>query len=149
MAESAHDSFFARALVLDDGRTALVMVVVDSLSASPEVLDEAKRIASKKTGLRTDRMLICSTHTHSGPPSNTKAGPAPAVAYRKVLVDGLAVNVGVKVRRVAERKCGTVIRLKPADVALPPLDVSSRFQPSVSHQHAVGATLAHGHKQSA
>jgi len=93
MAESAHDSFFARALVLDDGRTALVMVVVDSLGVSPEVLDEAKKIASKKTGLRTDRMLICSTHTHSGPPSNTKAGPAPAVAYRKVLVGGLAESI--------------------------------------------------------
>ena len=69
------------------------MVVVDSLGASPEVLDEAKKIASKKTGLRTDRMLICSTHTHSGPPSNTKAGPAPAVAYRKVLVGGLAESI--------------------------------------------------------
>jgi len=38
-------------------------------------------------------MLICSTHTHSGPPSNTKEGPAPAVAYRKVLVDGLAESI--------------------------------------------------------
>jgi hypothetical protein len=35
-------------------------------------------------------MLICSTHTHSGPSSNTKDGPAPAVAYRKRLVDGIA-----------------------------------------------------------
>ena len=26
-----------------------------------------------------------------------------------------AVNVGEEVRRVAERKCGTVIRLKPAE----------------------------------
>jgi len=93
MAESAHDPFFARALVLDDGSTTLAMVVVDSLGASPEVLDEAKAIASAKTGLGTDRMLICSTHTHSGPPSNTKEGPAPAVAYRKRLVAGLAESI--------------------------------------------------------
>jgi neutral ceramidase len=90
MAESAHDPLFARALVLDDGTTTLAMVVVDNLGVSPEVLDEAKQIASKQTGMRTDRMLICSTHTHSAPSSNSKAGSAPAVAYRKLLVEGLA-----------------------------------------------------------
>lgn len=93
LAQSAHDPFFARALVLSDGTTTFAMVVVDSLGASPEVLDEAKEIASKKTGLSTDRMLICSTHTHSGPPSNTKEGSPPAVAYRKVLVNGLAESI--------------------------------------------------------
>ncbi len=93
MAESAHDPLYARALVFDDGTTTLAMVVVDSLGASPEVLDEVKDIASKKTGIPTNRMLICSTHTHSGPPSNTKEGPAPAVAYRKVLLDGLAESI--------------------------------------------------------
>ena len=92
-ATKVHDPFFARALVLDDGTTTLAMVVVDSLGASPEVLDEAKEIAFQKTGLPTERMLICSTHTHSGPPSNKKEGPAPAIAYRKVLVKGLAESV--------------------------------------------------------
>src|SRR6478672_2008918 len=81
MAESAHDPLHARALLLADGTTTLAMVVVDNLGAAPEVLDEAKEIASKRTGIPTDKMLICSTHTHSGPPSNTKEGSAPAVAY--------------------------------------------------------------------
>jgi len=91
MATSVHDPFFARALVLHDGTTTLVMVVVDSLGASPEVLEEAKQIAARKTGIPTNRMLICSTHTHSGPPSNAKNGPAGA--YRKVLVKGLAESI--------------------------------------------------------
>jgi hypothetical protein len=93
LANSAHDPLYARALVLDDGTTMLAMVVVDSLGAGPEVLDEAKAIASKQTGMATDKMLICSTHTHSGPPLNTTDGPAPAVAYRKVLVEGLAESM--------------------------------------------------------
>src|SRR5476651_2494569 len=50
MAESAHDPLHARALVLDDGSTIIVMAVVDNLGAGPEVLDEAKEIASKSTG---------------------------------------------------------------------------------------------------
>lgn len=93
MAESAHDPFHARAVVFDDGTTTLAMVVVDSLGASPEVLDEAKEMAAKQTGIAIDKMLICSTHTYSGPPSNTKEGSAPAVAYRKVLVAGLAESI--------------------------------------------------------
>ena len=92
-AQSAHDPFFARAMVLSDGTTTLAMVVVDSLGVSPEVLQEAKEIASKATGLSTDRMLICSTHTHSGPPSNTTEGSGPAAAYRNVLVNGLAESI--------------------------------------------------------
>lgn len=93
MAESAHDPLFARALVLDDGQTALAMVVVDNLGASPEVLEEAKEIASQKTGIPAERMLICSTHTHTAPSSNAKSGPAPAMAYRQVFVDGLAASI--------------------------------------------------------
>ena len=93
MAESAHDSLHARALVLDDGKTSLVLVVVDSLGAAPEMLSEAKELASQKTGIPTDRMLISSTHTHSGPPSNTTEGSGPAVAYRKLLLEGIAQSI--------------------------------------------------------
>jgi len=93
-ATSAHDPFHARALVLDDGKTALALVVLDSLGAGPEVLDEAKAIASAKTGIPAEHMLICSTHTHSGPPSNARENsPAPVVAYRKQLVAGLADSI--------------------------------------------------------
>jgi neutral ceramidase len=93
LADSAHDPLHARALVLDDGDTTLALVVLDNLGAPPEVLDEAKRIASEKTGIPRERMLICSTHTHSAPSANVTTGPAPAVAYRKRLVDGLAESI--------------------------------------------------------
>jgi len=92
-AESAHDPFFARALVFSNGETTMAMVVVDTLGASPEVLDEAKAIAAEATGIPMDHMLICSTHTHSGPRSNVKEGPAPEVAYRGLLIRGLADSI--------------------------------------------------------
>ena len=93
MTTSAHDPLHARALVLDDGETTLAMVVVDSLGVSPETIDEAKAIASRETGIPVDRMFLCSTHTHSAPSSNVQDGPAPAVAYRKQLVQGIAASV--------------------------------------------------------
>ncbi|MEI6231829.1 MAG: neutral/alkaline non-lysosomal ceramidase N-terminal domain-containing protein [Planctomycetota bacterium] len=89
MAESVHDPLFARAMVLSDGKTTLAMVLVDNLGAGPDVLDEAKASASKSTGIPADKILVSSTHTHSGPPLTAK-GAAPAIAYRKVFVDGVA-----------------------------------------------------------
>lgn len=91
MAESAHDPLHARALVLDDGTTKLAMVVVDTLGAGPDVLDEAKAIAGAKTGMAADKMLISSTHTHTGPPLNTRSEPA--AAYRKLFVEGVAESI--------------------------------------------------------
>ncbi|QOV91975.1 neutral/alkaline non-lysosomal ceramidase N-terminal domain-containing protein [Humisphaera borealis] len=92
MAEKAHDPLHARAMVLDDGKTTIAMVVVDNLGASPEVLDEAKAIASKQTGIPTSQMLVSSTHTHSAPSSNSTSSPQ-SIAYRKVIVDGIADSI--------------------------------------------------------
>lgn len=83
MAESVHDPFHARAICLDDGKFQLAMVVVDSLGVAPEVIEEAKSLASDKTGLAIERMLVCSTHTHSGPSSNE-------TSYRTLLANGIA-----------------------------------------------------------
>ncbi len=91
MAERAHDPLHVRALVLDDGRTTLAMVVVDNLGTGPDVLDEAKAIAAAKTGMTADRMLVSSTHTHSGPPLNTSSPLA--AAYRKRFVEGVAASI--------------------------------------------------------
>ncbi len=90
LATNAHDPLHARALVLDDGATTLALVVVDNLGVSPEVLEEAKELAAQRTKIPTERMLVASTHTHSAPSSNAKTGSAPAVAYRQVILNGIA-----------------------------------------------------------
>jgi neutral ceramidase len=93
-ASGAHDPLHSRALVLDDGKTTLAMVVVDNLGAGPDVLDEAKAIAAARTGMAADKMLISSTHTHSGASAGAREGsPAAAVAYRKVFVEGVAESI--------------------------------------------------------
>ncbi len=81
-AESAHDPLHARALVLDDGTTALAMVVVDNIGLSPALIVEAKQLASQKTGNSVERILISSTHTHSAPSSGgaRRAVPRPPTA---------------------------------------------------------------------
>lgn len=89
-AKSAHDPFHARALVLASGETTVAMVVVDNLGIPREVLDEAKALAAERSGIPVERMLVSSTHTHSGPPANVKEGAEAEVAYRPLLVKGIA-----------------------------------------------------------
>jgi neutral ceramidase len=60
------DDLHARCLVLDDGRTKLAIVVVDSCMIMRREFDEAKRMATEATGIPTDKILISATHTHTG-----------------------------------------------------------------------------------
>jgi len=93
MVERVHDPLYARAVVLDDGDTTLALVVVDNIGVPQDVSDEAKGIASKETGIAVEKMLVASTHTHTAPHSNIKQGSAPAVAYRKLVVGGIAKSI--------------------------------------------------------
>lgn len=93
MATNAHDPLHARALVLDDGVTKLAMVIVDNLGVAPEAAKDAKTLASQRCGIKPENILVCATHTHSAPSSNSTNGPPPAVAYRKVLVEGIAESI--------------------------------------------------------
>jgi hypothetical protein len=61
------DRLEARALVLDDGSIRICLTVVDSCMLPRDLIDRAKGIASKSTGLKADQMMISSTHTHSAP----------------------------------------------------------------------------------
>lgn len=90
MAEKAHDPLHARALVFDDGKIKVAIVLVDNLGVAREAIDEARFLASRKCDILPEHMLVSSTHTHSAPPSNVVAGPKEAVAYRKILVEGVA-----------------------------------------------------------
>jgi neutral ceramidase len=92
-ATNAHDPLHARALVLSDGKTTIALVVADNLGVAHETAADAKALAMKRCGIPADRIMISGTHTHSAAPSNAKEGDGPAVAYRKVLVEGLAEAV--------------------------------------------------------
>ena len=62
-----NDPLHARCLVLDDRVTRLAIVVVDSCMLPIDLCDEAKRLASEKTGIPINCILISATHSHSAP----------------------------------------------------------------------------------
>lgn len=84
----------ARAIVATDGKTEIAIVVADSCMMSREVLDDAKKMASAKTGIAPDRMLISATHAHSAPASmgclGTDADPNYVPFLKEKLVEAIA-----------------------------------------------------------
>jgi len=65
--KEVHDPLRARCLVLDDGQTRLAIVLCDSCVISEELIDKAKTLAHRRTGLAKNRMLVAPTHTHMAP----------------------------------------------------------------------------------
>src|SRR5205085_8663801 len=57
-ADKITDPIHARCLALDDGTTKIAIVVVDSCMMPRDLLDEAKQLASRATGIPASHMLI-------------------------------------------------------------------------------------------
>lgn len=61
------DPLHARCLVISDGKETVAIAIVDSCMFPTTLCDEIKRLASKETGIPTERILISATHTHCAP----------------------------------------------------------------------------------
>lgn len=83
----------ARALVLDDGKERLAIVVVDTCMMPRPLLDEVKQRAAQRTEIRADRMLISATHTHSAPASMGCLGTDADSSYVPFLSEKLATAI--------------------------------------------------------
>ena len=72
----------------------MVIVVVDSCMLPRPLLDEAKALAARRTGIPANRILISATHTHTAPASMGALGTDADSAYvpfiRARLVDAVA-----------------------------------------------------------
>ena len=88
-ATKIHDELYARCLVLDDGQPKLAIVVVDNCILPRDVLDRAKAMAQKTTGIPAAHMLVSATHTHSGPAAMDIAMCKADPEYQAFLLDAL------------------------------------------------------------
>jgi len=83
----------ARSLAFSDGRETLVIVVVDSCMMPRDLLDRAKTLASEKSGIPREHMLVSATHTHTAGSCmgalGTPADPVYSLFLTKKLVEAI------------------------------------------------------------
>jgi hypothetical protein len=103
-----HDPIMAKALVLDDGGGPVAIVTTDLIGTSPAI----RRRVLEKTGLASERLLLCASHTHSGPGAFAE-GAFAAVVLGKYdptvfagLADGIAAAIGKAREQMAPGRIG-------------------------------------------
>ena len=120
-ADKITDPLHARCLVLDDGTTQIAMVVVDSCMVPRHLLDEAKDLASKATGIPTNRMLISATHTHTAPSVHGCLGSDVDEDYARFLPPQIAKGIAEAHKRLEPARIGWAVGTRHEERRLPPL----------------------------
>ena len=105
-AEFVHDELHARALVLDDGKTRLAIVVADSCMIPRPVIAEAKARIRDRSGLAADHVLISATHAHSCPTAGSVFQSNPDVNYLQFLALRIADSVQQAINNLAPARIG-------------------------------------------
>lgn len=73
-----HDPLFARALVISDGETRVVLLAWDLLDAREYAVARVRSAIERATGIPGRNVIINASHNHSGPKS--EMGPEPTLA---------------------------------------------------------------------
>ena len=105
-ASEVNDPINARALVLADGKTQLAIVVVDSCMMPRPVLDQAKMLAFKRTGIATNNILVSATHTHTAPASMGCLGTSQDPRYTTYLIQKIAEAIGKAQKKLQPAQAG-------------------------------------------
>jgi neutral ceramidase len=155
-ADKITDPLHARCLVLDDGKTKVAIVVVDSCMMPRDLLDEAKEMASRATGIPASRMLISATHTHSAPSVHGCLGSDKDEEYASFLAPQIAKGIVEANSRLQPARIGWAFGkdeknvacrhwvMKPGTAATNPFggtkDDVAQMNPNVNNPNAIRPT---------
>ena len=64
---SRHDDLVATALVLSDGEVRVALVTCDLIFLHPVTVARIRTLVCERTGIPAENVMICCSHTHSGP----------------------------------------------------------------------------------
>lgn len=67
LADGALDPLQAKAIFLKDGKTAAALVVCDLIGIATDLSHEVRKIASERTGIPRESIVIAATHSHTAP----------------------------------------------------------------------------------
>lgn len=105
-ADDVHDEIQAKALVLDNGETRVGLVVCDFVCMPRGIADAAKDRVAQTCGIPPGNLLVCATHTHSGPAIRTALGVNEDPAYVAWAPAKIADAVHIAVQNLRPARIG-------------------------------------------
>jgi neutral ceramidase len=116
-ARHIHDPLYARALVLDDGAHRIAFVVCDNVAITREAIDAAKEIIERQSKLPGSRVMVSSTHTHSGPSARPETSiPSDKIPTAATAPVPLTPYQAFIARRIADAVHCAINNLEPAKI---------------------------------
>ena len=112
--DHVHDPLHVRAVAFEYGNGRAVICLIDAIGIGREMSDLAKDRAAKKTGWKTEEMLICATHTHSAPKGGE--GTLGKEAYEKLKHDKLEEAIVEAIKSLQPAKVGFSSDVEPTEV---------------------------------
>jgi len=109
VAESVRDKLYARAVAIKADDPGIAIVSCDLICVTEELVGAARELIQADTGLQPERVMICATHTHTGPEVRDSGSVRRDEAY----VAGLPRKIADAVKAAAESavpatlRCGT------------------------------------------
>ncbi|HLV01888.1 MAG TPA: neutral/alkaline non-lysosomal ceramidase N-terminal domain-containing protein, partial [Acidobacteriota bacterium] len=108
-ADEIHTPIHARTFVIGNEDERMAIVIVDSCMMPRDLLDEAKRRASERTGIPIENMLISATHAHSVPSTFAVLGTEADANYVPFLIEKLADAITKAAERMVPARVGWAV----------------------------------------
>lgn len=101
--QGVHDPLYAKALVLDNGQTRVCIVTTDLFSVPINLRESVLARLPREAGLTPERILICASHTHSGPGglADDESAERSAGEFQPALADFVAGKIAGAVNDAA------------------------------------------------
>ena len=113
-AAAVHDDLFARALVIDDGKTAIALVTCDLVSIREESVVSAREQIAQATAIPGANVLVCCTHTHTGPITRGDRSSATFGSMSESYMAALEAQIAAAVTEAWETRASGALRIGKA-----------------------------------
>jgi neutral ceramidase len=131
-----HDELHARALVLNNGHTAIVIVTMDLLGLDFDLVEAVRKGVSEQTGIAPEALMLNATHTHGGP----NVGKLNAMGERDpAYIDVLTRKLIGIIRQASDRMQPVSLAYGQADVQI---GINRRQYPKGEGQTFIGRNFA-------
>jgi neutral ceramidase len=101
-----HDPLYSKALVMQDSKMTIALVVVDICIMPKDFIDEVKQDVFNEAGIEPKNVMISSTHTHAGGSIEGILLGATDLPYRKKLSKMIRDSVGAALKNIKPAEIG-------------------------------------------
>lgn len=109
--QGVHDRLWSKAVVLENEDETFALVSNDLLVVPKKIVKRSRVIAEEGCGIDGKNILICATHTHSGP-ATCELLAKPDQSYVETLPRKIAESIGRAKDRLREAKIGVGIEVE-------------------------------------